>query len=116
LHELQVTERILEVALQHAAEHRVSRIVVIYLRVGELSHLEEDALQRYFGYLSRGTLAEDAKLEIEPAPIVLACDACSFSYQVSKAELNNAACPECGDSGWELVSGREYFVKNMGVI
>jgi len=116
LHELQITERILEVALQHAAKHQASRIVVISLRVGELSHLEEDALQRYFGFLSRGTLAEDARLQIEHAPIVLACDACSFSYQVSKAELNDATCPECGDTGWRLVSGREYFVENMGVV
>ncbi len=116
MHELQVTERILDIALSHVAGHEVSRILVIHLRIGKLSDLEDEWIQRYFDYLSRGTLAENARLAIERAPIVLCCDSCSHSFEVKREDLGEAGCPECGDSRCQLVSGREYYVENMEVV
>jgi hydrogenase nickel incorporation protein HypA/HybF len=116
MHELQVTERILDIVLQHVDGHDVSRIVVIHLTIGELSDLEDEWIQHYFDYLSRGTLAEDAKLAIERAPIVLRCDSCACDFEVKKDELHEAKCPECGESRCQLVSGREYLVRNMEVV
>lgn len=116
MHELQVTERILEVALQHAARHEVDRIVTIHLRIGELSDLEDHWLQRYFDYLSQGTVAENARLEIRRSPIVLECNACDFPFEVDRAGLRDVACPECGEPRGRLVSGRGYFLENMEVL
>jgi hydrogenase nickel incorporation protein HypA/HybF len=116
MHELPVTERILKVALQHASANDVKKILAIHLRVGELSDLEDEWLQRYFDYLSRDTLAENARLVIERAPIVLGCESCSCSFEIEKSQLGDAACPECGESRCRLISGREYFVKNMEVV
>jgi hydrogenase nickel incorporation protein HypA/HybF len=116
MHELQVTERILEVALQHASRHQVDRIVVIHLRVGELSDLEDHWLQHYFDYLSKDTLAEDARLKIERVPIVLECDECGCNFEVARTGLGDAACPECGESRCQLISGRGYLVQNMEVL
>jgi hydrogenase nickel incorporation protein HypA/HybF len=116
MHELPVAERILDTVLQHASGHGVSKIVAIHLRVGELSDLEDDWLQRYFDYLSRGTLAAEAKLAIERAPIVLRCESCSREFEIKKENLKDAACPECEESRCRLISGREYFVKNMEVV
>jgi hydrogenase nickel incorporation protein HypA/HybF len=118
MHELQVTEQILAVALKHVDGHDVSRIVNIHLRIGQLSDLEEEWIQRYFDYLSKGTLAENAKLKIETVPIVLECEDCGANFEVSKQELGEARCPECDDDecNWGLVSGREYTVTNMEVV
>ena len=116
MHELQVTKRILDIALEHAEGHRVRRIAVIHLRIGALSDLEDEWLQRYFDYLSRGTLAERARLAIERIPIVVRCSGCSKSFEVEKPALDAAACPGCGGSRCELVSGREYVVANMEVV
>lgn len=116
MHELQVTERILDIVLKHAAGHDVSRIVQIHLRVGELSDLEDEWLQRYFDYLSRGTLAENARLAIERVPIVMRCESCTSSFELKKERLQDALCPDCGESRFRLVSGREYFVKNIEVV
>ena len=116
MHELQVTKRILDIALGHAEGHQVRRIAVIHLRIGALSDLEDEWLQRYFDYLSRGTLAERARLAIERMPIVVRCSGCSKSFEVEKSALDAAACPGCGGSRCELVSGREYVVANMEVV
>lgn len=116
MHELQVTERILQVALEHASRYDVSRIVAVHLTVGELSDLEDEWLQHYFNYLSRGTLAENARLEIERSPIVMDCEACACSFEVDRQGIWDVACPACGESRCRLVSGRQYVVKNMEVL
>ena len=46
----------------------------------------------------------------------MSCDSCSHSFQVDKRELGTATCPECGGSRFRLVSGREYFIKNIEVV
>jgi len=102
--------------LRHAAQHDVRKVVRIHLRVGELSDLVDEWIQHYFNYLSRGTLAADAKLAIVRAPIVLRCTACDESFEVEKDKLGAAACPNCADSKLELVSGRGYFIENMEVL
>ena len=116
MHELPITERILDVVLRHAAGQRISKIVRIHLRIGELSDLQGEWIQHYFDYLSRGTLAENAQLAITRAPIVVSCSACARSFEIKREELGHATCPDCGEPGLELVSGREYFIENMEVL
>ena len=116
MHELQVTERILEVVLRHAAANHASKVLVIHLRVGELSDLEDEWIQHYFDYLSRDTVAAEARLAIARAPIVLACDSCSFSFAVKKKDLGEAKCPECGEPKCHLESGRGYLIETLEVI
>ncbi len=116
MHELPVTERILDIVLKHAGAADVTRIVRIHLRVGMLSDLEDAWIQRYFDYLSRGTLAERAELAITRAPIVVRCAACNGSFEVSTEALGHAACRSCGGSQLELISGRGYFIENMEVM
>ncbi len=116
MHELQVTERILNIALKHAEPERVKKIVKIYLEIGELAELEDEWIQNYFDYLSKDTLAEDAKLIITRLPIVLQCKECSHSFEIKKKEMVESQCPECGKQKYNLVSGREYSIKNLEVI
>ena len=116
MHELQVTERILSVVLQHAKGQNVTRIIRIHLRVGALSDLEDEWIQNYFDYLSRGTMAENAQLAITRAPIVARCDACGCSFEVTRDALGDATCPQCTERRLELVSGSGYFIENMEVL
>lgn len=115
MHELPITERILSVVLRHAEGRNVTRIVRIHLRVGELSDLADEWIQRYFNYLSRGTLAEHAVLAITRAPIVLQCLDCNASVEIRRESFGEAKCPQCAGTRMDLVSGRGYFVENMEV-
>ena len=115
MHELQITEGILNVVLRHADGQNVTKIVRIHLRVGELSDLADEWIQRYFSYLSRGTLAEHAELAIPRAPIVLQCIDCNASFEIRRASFGEANCPQCAGTRMDLVSGRGYFVENMEV-
>jgi len=114
MHELPVTERILEIVLKHAARNQVRRVVSITLTVGELSDLENEWIQHYFDYLSKDTAADGAKLHIERQPIVMRCNKCGRNQEIKKEQLGETSCPECGDTeDFSLVSGREYYIKEM---
>ncbi len=116
MHELAITERILDVVLKHARGQDVNKVVRIHLRIGALSDLEDEWIQHYFDYLSRGTLAESAGLAIVHAPAVLRCNSCDCSFEATREQLGSARCPECGDAGVQLVAGREYTIENMEVV
>ena len=115
MHELPVTDEILKIVLKHAQRNNVQRVVSINLQIGKLSDLEDEWIQRYFDHLSKGTLAEGAKLKIERMPIKMQCNSCSQTYEVEIAGLENLVCPHCGAEGASLLSGREYYIKDMEV-
>jgi hydrogenase nickel incorporation protein HypA/HybF len=116
MHELPITESILKIVLKHAEGNRVQKVIAIHLQVGKLSDLEDDWIQRYFDYLSKGTIAEGAKLKIERTPVMMRCNGCSASYETDIIRMADPVCPACGEKGGRILSGREYTVKEMEVL
>jgi hydrogenase nickel incorporation protein HypA/HybF len=115
MHELPITESILKIVLKHAETNNVRQVVTIHLQIGKLSDLQDEWIQRYFDYLSKGTVAQGAELKIERMPIRVQCDVCSNSYETEVAKLGDLVCPACGEKGGTLLSGREYYIKDMEV-
>ncbi|MGD0274622.1 MAG: hydrogenase maturation nickel metallochaperone HypA [Syntrophales bacterium] len=116
MHELAVTESILNVVLKHANSNKVTKVVGINLRIGELSDLQNEWVQRYFDYLSKGTLAEGALLKIERSPIVFKCQSCGSEFQTSFGPGKDVSCPQCGSTNVTLIRGREFFIKDIEVV
>ena len=116
MHELPVTERILELALRYARGQSVTRIVRIHLKISGLSDLEGEWLQKYFDYVSKDTIAENARLAIEQMPILAQCVSCDHTFEVTKQQGDNFSCPKCRAGECKLISQREYFVENMEVV
>ena len=116
MHELPVVKRIFDVCLAHAEKNNVSKIVSIELKVGEMSDLEPEWMQRYFDHVSKDSIAEGAKLVIEKAPVVLRCDSCSHEFEVNIKEMQEPVCTQCGGKKSAFVSGKQYHISNMAVM
>jgi hydrogenase nickel incorporation protein HypA/HybF len=119
IHELSVTNAVLEIALDHAARvqgRKVNRVRSIKLKVGCMRDVVDEYMQQYFTYISRGTLAEGASLSIEHVPIVFACDACGATYSVGFLQLGEEKCSGCGGDQATLISGREFSVEGIEVV
>jgi len=115
MHELPIMEKILKIALRHAQANNVTKIVAIKMQIGRLSDLEEEWIQRYFNYLSKGSPAEGAKIEIEWMPIVMRCSNCMKTYEADRKNMTERVCPSCGGKDGSLLSGKEYYIKEMEV-
>jgi hydrogenase nickel incorporation protein HypA/HybF len=116
MHELQVTERILNIVINHAQKNNVTKVMSISLRVGELSDLENEWIQHYFDYLAKDSVAAGAKLVIERVPVVMRCDECGHSFEVNIKEIKEIQCTECESKTCTLVSGKDYYIKDMEVM
>lgn len=116
MHELSVVNSILKVVLKHATINGVERVVAVGLRIGELSDLVDEWVQHYFDYLSKDTIAAGATLRIERLPVVFRCENCCEDFSVQVKEVRKFICPACGGEKVTLVSGREFYIKNIEVI
>jgi hydrogenase nickel incorporation protein HypA/HybF len=116
MHELPVIKSVLDICLKHAEKNGARKIVTVELKVGELSDLEPEWMQKYFNFVAKDTIAEDATLKIERTPLVMRCEACSESFPVNIKAMKEISCPHCKGKNLSYVSGREYRVENMEVL
>ena len=113
MHELSVTNSILETALRYAAENDAKRVSTIRLGVGELSDMNEEWIQRYFDKLSGGTLAEGAGIRIERIAPGFRCHECGTDFDMRFDD--SVRCPSCGGTNCTLERGREFFIEEMEI-
>jgi hydrogenase nickel incorporation protein HypA/HybF len=83
------------------------------LRVGKIRDLVEDLMQKYWNYLSRGTIAEGAKIKIWAIPVTFACSGCDNVFEVDIWALDKLACPECGGEKVSMLAGRELIIEDI---
>jgi len=112
MHELSVTQSILELALKHADEAHAKRIEDIHIVMGELSSNVDDSVQFYWDIIAKETLAEGATLHFRRVPAELQCTACSQKYHPEDAEL---LCPQCGNMRAKIISGEEFYVESIDI-
>jgi hydrogenase nickel incorporation protein HypA/HybF len=112
MHELSVTEQILKITLEHARQAGAARVLKVNLVVGELTGFAGESIQFYFDLLSSGTEAEKASLSITRIPTRARCQACREEFSPDGMAW---ACPRCGGSAEEIVSGREFYIESVEV-
>jgi hydrogenase nickel incorporation protein HypA/HybF len=112
MHELSITESVLRLTMAEAEKHGASRISLIRLKVGAMTHVEPASVEFYLEILARGTIADGVRLEIEQVPLRASCRDCGSEF--GPAEFN-FACPGCGGTQTEFFSGRELYVDSIEV-
>lgn len=110
MHELSVTKSILRIVDEAAAGNRV---VLVRLRVGDLASIVDDSLEFYFKILSRGTLAEGARLELKRVRARASCGVCQNSFEV-RLPLPDA-CARCQSTDLTISGGTEFLVESIEV-
>ena len=107
MHELSLSQAVLDTALRHAGGHPVKAVT---LRVGALRQVVPESLEFYFELVSRDTPCDGATLEIEPVPAVVRCTGCSHEWRLESALF---ACPACGGRDVAVVAGNELELESI---
>ncbi len=110
MHELSVCLALTRKVAAIAEEHGASRIERIRLLVGPLSGIETALLEHAFPLAATGTPAEGARLEIETAPVVVACTVCGAETGCAP---NRLLCGTCGDFRTRVVTGDEMLLESL---
>ena len=112
MHELSITEHLLDHCIREAKKRHAEKIRVIRLCIGQLNGLVPDCIQIYLDMLSEGTIAEGAHIEAEFLPVKVRCRDCGRDGEITPHHL---ACPHCGSLRLQILSGKEFYIKSMEV-
>lgn len=112
MHELSVTESVLEIACKHAKKAQAKKVTDIYLVIGKLSSIVDDSVQFYWDFISEGTLCEEATLHFKRIPAEMVCLDCDHKY-ILDDELT--PCPQCGSARIRVISGDEFNLESIEV-
>lgn len=112
MHEMAVTESILQITLDHAGKAKAGRVSAINIKLGQLSSLVDDSIRFYWDLIAEGTIAEKAELRFERIPARAQCLDCAAEYQLPKDAFT---CPKCGSERLRIVAGEEMTVESIEV-
>ena len=112
MHELPVTQSILEIVLRHAREAGAKKISDLYLVIGQLASIVDDSVQFYWDIVSKDTPAEGARLHFRRIPAEFQCRDCGTGFKLSAVDFE---CPECGSARIHIVAGEEFYIEAIDV-
>lgn len=108
MHELAITQSVVEAVRDDAGDTRVS---AVHVRVGKLSGVVPDSMRFCFELICAGTNLEGATLMIEEPAGEGSCRTCGASVPLRDLVL---LCP-CGSLDVDIVHGRELSVRSYEV-
>jgi len=112
MHEMSLCEGILQVLEDNAKTQHFSKVKTVWLEIGTLSGVEVEAMLFCFDAVSRGTLAQHARLEIMHTPGLAWCMKCAKNVTVMQ---RFDECPQCGSYQLQVVGGDEMKIKELEV-
>ena len=110
MHELPVTQSLLDLALEHAAKAGGGLITALDLVIGDLSGVVDESIRFYWEIIAEGTPAAGAELRFRRVALELACGACGVTFAPSGEDYR---CTKCGSPDVGVITGREFFLESI---
>ena len=109
MHELSVTQSVLDIALRNAGARRIKRINLV---IGQFSSIVDDSVQFYWEIISKDTLAEGSLLHFERIPGEMTCQNCGYVFGPTPETFD---CPSCSSPFVKITKGEEFQVESIDV-
>jgi hydrogenase nickel incorporation protein HypA/HybF len=112
MHELAITQSILDISLRYAQKANAKRVASINLVIGKFSSIVDDSVQFYWDTIAKGTIAEGAILHFERIPAEMTCLDCGFIFEPTDETF---ACPQCLSPKVKITKGDEFRVESIDI-
>ena len=110
MHEIGVMIEVVKTVENFAKRNGVTKIQTLVLQIGELSSSIPRYIEACYPAAVEGTLLKDTELKIEILPGNGICKECNKVFNLLE---NNSICPKCGSNHWEILSGKEFMIKEI---
>jgi len=91
-------------------QNNLTKIDKLVLQIGELSSMIPKYIEACYPAAVDGTLLQETELKIEVLPGNAICLRCNKVFNLIE---NSNKCPKCGSKEWELLSGKEFMIKEI---
>ena len=105
MHELSIASSLIEKLLEFSRRNPQRTIIEVRLEMGELSHIDSDALSFCYEAVTKGTAVEGSRLVIQKTPALVKCPYCSYRGRpkywddvLLAAPVITMRCPKCGET------------------
>jgi hydrogenase nickel incorporation protein HypA/HybF len=112
MHEMSLCESVVQTLEEQARRHAYSKVIAVWLEIGPLAAVEPEAMMFCFDVVAKGTVAENARLEIVSTAATAWCLPCEKSVTVAQ---RFDSCPECGSHQLQITGGDELKIMKMEV-
>ncbi|MGA7932300.1 MAG: hydrogenase maturation nickel metallochaperone HypA [Kovacikia sp.] len=112
MHEVGMMQRLLDTAVERAKQEGAEHIRLVQMRVGDASGTVPESLEFAFDVAKKGTIAEDAHLQIDRIPTVCYCLHCGSEFQPIDQLYE---CPQCHQISTEIRQGKEFELEFLEV-
>ena len=112
MHEMSLADGVARIIEDQAKEHGFEKVLVVRLEIGQLAHVDPDALSFCFSAVVKDTVAEGAKLVIERAQGLVWCFSCATQVAI---KAWGEACPSCGSFDLKDSGGQDMRILDLEV-
>ncbi len=109
MHETAVAHHLL-IAIKAEAEKYDAEPISARISCGLMSAVNDEILQLAFEAITKGTVCEGMKLEIEHKELQARCKQCQKEFEV---DFESARCPQCQSEDLELLPDPPLLLENI---
>lgn len=110
MHELSIVAEVVKNAQKVAVDNKLTVIDSITLQIGEISSVVPKYIKECYKAVIDGSNMKNTKLNIEILPANAICKGCNKVFHLPE---NKERCPHCGSAKYEIISGKELFIKEI---
>ncbi|MBF4694173.1 hydrogenase maturation nickel metallochaperone HypA/HybF [Fusibacter ferrireducens] len=110
MHEIGVVIEVIKTVERFVKQNDVTKIDTLVLQIGELSSMIPRYVEACYPAAIEGTILEETKLKIEIMPANALCKNCNKVFNIVE---HNKICPKCSGEDFDLLSGREFMIKEI---
>lgn len=112
MHELGIVIEIVKQIETYMTENDIPEVESLILQIGALSSVYPKFIEDVYPMAVEKTKLKNTKLEIEVTPGIGKCNECSLAYDLIQ---NDNVCPKCKATGFTIISGKDFMIKEIHV-
>ena len=110
MHEIGVVRSMLRTVEEFASENEIDRVVKIVVQIGDLSMIVPKYVEELYSVVVKDTQFADTELVVEIEEGQGVCRECRRAFHIVK---NEGYCPRCGKRNADIISGRDFIIKEV---
>ncbi|MBY8982471.1 MAG: hydrogenase maturation nickel metallochaperone HypA [Candidatus Lokiarchaeota archaeon] len=121
MHEFAFALDIFEITEKTAKKYNAKKVTTIFLEIGELTLIVPELLKESFKIITKGSIVDGAKLNIQILPGQIKCRNCNNTSNViitKESKLTGLQlfkCEKCESINTEIIEGKKMNIKNIKI-
>ena len=114
MHELSISNSLIEIVAELVSQAGGGKVTAVNLQIGALSCIHPSALEFCFDLVSKDTVLDGAKLNIDNIPVTIYCVQCDREFELPG--IQSFCCPTCETPSAAIRRGRELDIISIEIL